>query len=94
MMHESGGWDRNRTGVRGVAVRCITILLPSRVLACKRTRIIATGQQTVNRGRVFQGLMDSRLTMQTGASRLRGIPGIFQKKSNPAYYYKSWLSGP
>ena len=44
-----GGWDRNRTGVRGVAVRCITILLPSRVVAFKRTRMIAMGQSSVNR---------------------------------------------
>lgn len=43
-----GGWDRNRTGVRGVAVRCITILLPSQVVAFKRTRMIAMGQSSVN----------------------------------------------
>src|SRR3989344_534261 len=27
---ENGGWGRNRTGVRGFAGRCITILQPSR----------------------------------------------------------------
>jgi len=33
-----GGWGRNRTGVRGVAVRCMTTLPPS-----QRARILTAG---------------------------------------------------
>ena len=28
-LHEDGGWGRNRTGVNGVADRCMTTLPPS-----------------------------------------------------------------
>jgi hypothetical protein len=35
---ETGGGGRNRTGVDGFAIRCITTLLPRRTLSCVKKK--------------------------------------------------------